>query len=622
MLERFFNNKVEAEEELTFEKFLEEKFLKDPKKYARSAHKYLLDALYYFGEDKNGLPKIVTDEIFGMEEKIKEFIDILKAGAQGHDVRRRLLIFVGPVGTAKSTLVNILKRTLEKYSRTEEGALYAIKFCPIHENPLNLLNEEAKYEVKKEFGVEIEQSLCPVCQYKLEKDHENNIRDVKVKRIYLSEKKRIGIATFVPGDYNSQDASVLVGSENFVEIQKYGDSSHPLAWNFNGSLFAANRGLHEFIEMHKAKPDLLYPLLVLAQERQVKVDRFGMIDVDTVLIAHTNYTEYKKFLSKKENEALKDRSREIEWKYVLKVSDEEKIYKKMLGKTEFHLAPWSLRLPSMVAVLSRLSKERNAKYDRLLSMKIYNGELPEYNEFHFEEMKHENDGRSGISPRIVVDAISFASVDKKCVTPIDVVNKLQEVIVSGNVEIDKTDFDSILEMARNEYNKYIKDTVFKAFLGSSFEKEAQMYFEKYIEHASASLNNEKIRDPYTGKFVDFDEKYLRQVEETIGISKENSRDFRMKVLVKISHLSKKGEKLRYDSHPDLKKAIEKLVIDNRASFIRGAISSVVRDEEKQKAIEEAKGYLVKNEGFCENCATEAIDYVAWLLDRVWVLETE
>ena len=618
MKEKFLLNlkQEEAEWKGTFEQFFEEKFLKNPEKFSRSAHKYLLDALYYFGKDERGLPKVITDEIFGMDEKIEEFMEILKAGARGHDVKRRILIFVGPVGTAKSTLVSILKRVLEKYSKTQEGELYAIADCPIHENPLNLLPEEVREKVEQELGIKIEQSLCPVCQYNLETKYEGDFTKVPVKRIYLSEKKRIGIATFVPGDYNSQDASVLVGSENFVEIQKYGDSSHPLAWNFNGSLFASNRGLHEFIEMHKAKPDLLYPLLVLAQERQVKVDRFGMIDVDSVLIAHTNYTEYKKFLSKKENEALKDRSREIEWKYVLRVNDEEKIYKKMLGKVDFHLAPWSTRLPAMIAVLSRLSKERNAKYDRITSMKIYNNELEEYNEYHYEEMSNENDGRFGISPRIVVDAISFSSVDRSCVTPIQAVNKLIDVVKSGNVEIDQNDFEAITEMARNEYNKFIKDVVFKAFLGSAFEKEAQSYFDKYIEHAYASLNNEKVKDPFTGKFVNFDEKFLRELEEAIGISKEAARDFRMKVLVKVSHLQRTGNKLRYDVHPDLKKAIETKVLNNKASFIRGAISSVVKDEEKQKAIEEAKQYLIANEGFCEVCALEAIEYVAWLLDRV------
>jgi serine protein kinase len=410
----------------------------------------------------------------------------------------------------------------------------------------------------------------------------------------------------------------LVGSENFVEIQRYGDTSHPLAWNFNGALFSGNRGITELIEIHKARADLLYPLLVLAEERKIKVDRFGLIDADEILIAHTNYTENTKFKSKKENEALIDRSREIEWRYNLVWDEEENIYKKMLGNPEFHLAPWTTKIIAGVAILSRLEQDkRNKKYDLLTSLKMYNNELQHlYNEAHFEDMQHENDGRFGISPRVAVDAISFASVGKECVSPIEALIKLKEVVTKANVEIRQGSLESLSELIQKEYDKFIKDLVFRAFIGTAFEKEAQTYFNKYIEHAFASVNNEKVRDPYSNKYVDFDEKFLRSIEEVIGISKEAAKDFRTKLLIKVSALKERGEVLRYDIHPELKNAIENKVFGDRSSLIRGSITSVVKTEENEKQIKDATKYLVENENFCETCAKEAIDYVAWLLDRI------
>ncbi|ABJ91453.1 serine kinase [Thermus phage phiYS40] len=614
-LNRFFKGKTAESRKLSFKEFLEEKFVRNPAKYSRSAHKYLFDAITYFGfDEERKIPKIFADELFGVDDKIREFMTILEAGANGHDVRRRIILFVGPVGTAKSTFVSIIKKALERYSKTEEGEIYAIEFCPIHEDPLNLIPEDTRDDFYKEFGVKIDQELCPVCRHKLKELKYEDVSTVPVVRFTFSEAERRGIATFVPADWTSQDVSVLVGSENFRAVQELGDPSHPLGWNFNGSLFVANRGIHEFIELHKAKPDLLFPLITVAQERKVKVDRFGLIDVDEVLIAHTNYAEYNKFVNKKENEALKDRTREINWIYNLRWDDEEKIYKKMLGETTYHLAPWTLKFISGIAIMSRLSPDRDKKYDLLTSLKLYNGDYGAmYSEYHVDEMKHPDDGKFGISPRVAVDALSFASVGNTCVTPIRAYEKLEEIIKSGNVDIPHKEFLALKDMILTEYNKFIKDAVFRAFIGSSFATEAQKYVDRYIENAQAFINGEKIKDPFTGNYVEPDEKFLRSIEELVGISKEAAKDFRMKILVKATNLLRMGKKITYDIHPLLKEAIENKIFGDRATFIRGSITSVVKTEEQEKHIQEAVEEL-KKVGFCEVCAREAISYVAYLLD--------
>lgn len=609
----------------TFREWLDNIFSENPEKHSRSAHKYLYDALYYFGADnEKNIPNKIYSEIFGVDEQVKEFLNILKAASEGHDVRRRILLFVGPVGTAKSTLVYILKRVLEEYSLTEEGALYAIKDCPLHETPLHLIPNELRKEFTDYFGVEIEGNLCPVCQYRLENDYENDIEKVPIERIFLSEQKRIGIATFVPGDYNSQDVSVLLGSENLKTVTETGDFAHPLSWNFNGSIFTSNRGLHEFVEIHKAKPDLLYPLLVVAQEREAKVDRFGMISVDEVLIAHTNYSEYQKFVAKKENEAFKDRTREIEWKYNLSLNSEVEIYKKMLktSKSKTHIAPWTLEMIAGISILSRLEEDRSkgkdkaSNYSLLDVLKMYNGDFAgKFTEKDFEEAKNDFDGRSGISPRIAVDAISFAMSKHECVSPYDAVSELVDLLNKMNSEIKKEKIEKLIELYQPEYHKWVKSVVFEAFIGSTFRKEANAYFDKYVEHAFASLNNEKVKDPFTGKYVDFDERFLRAIEEVVGIKQEQARDFRTKLLLKISILQKENKPFDYSINPKIKEAIEKKVMEDKANFIRGTITSYVKSEEQTKATKDAIDYLVNNYNFCEKCAQDAINFVAYLLDH-------
>jgi len=606
----------------TFKEWLEQFFYKDPTKYSRSAHKYLYDALYYFGE-RNNIPTKLADEIYGVDEALEEFLKILKAASENHDVRRRILLLVGPVGTAKSTLVYLLKRTLEEYSYTDDGMIFAIQGCPMQEDPLHLIPHHLRKQVYDLYGVEIEGDLCPVCQYNLEHKYDGNIEEVKIERFVFSEAKRKGIATFVPGDYNSQDVSVLVGTENFLAYQQYGDFSHPLAWNFNGSLFNANRGLHEFVEIHKAKPDLLFPLLVLAQERQIKVDRFGLISADEVLIAHTNYTEYQKFIGKKENEAFKDRTREIEWKYNLSLNNEEKIYQKMLKstKSKSHIAPFTLKFVAAVSILSRLEEDRTKEsskgkgYTMLDILKLYNHEFDDrLREEDLEAAKHPNDGKKGISPRVAVDAISFAMSKHSSVMPYDAVNELYELSTKQSSDINPDTLEKLIEIYKPEYHKWIKSVVFEAFIGSSFKKECKVYFDKYVEHAFASVENGKIKDPFTGKYVDFDEKYLRSIEEVVGITKEQARDFRSKLLIKISALMREGKEFDYDVNPKLKEAIEKKVMEDKANFIRGTITSYVHNDEQLQALDAAKKFLIEKYGFNEESASDAIKLVASLLD--------
>src|SRR5699024_5426823 len=213
------------------------------------------------------------------------------------DVKKRILLLMGPVSGGKSTLVTMLKRGLEEYALTDNGAVYAIKGCPMHENPLHLIPQHLRSDFEKEYGIKIEGTLSPLNRLKLEEDYGGKIEDVKVERIFFSEDRRTGIGTFSPSDPKSQDIADLTGSIDFSTIATYGSESDPRAYRFDGELNKANRGLMEFQEMLKCDEKFLWHLLSLTQEGNFKAGRFALISADEMIVAHTNEAEYRSFIS-------------------------------------------------------------------------------------------------------------------------------------------------------------------------------------------------------------------------------------------------------------------------------------------------------------------------------------
>jgi len=246
-------------------------------------------------------------DLFGIDEPLAKVVEYFKAAALGSDVGRRILLIYGPPSSGKSQLVILLKRGLEEFSFTDAGAVYAIADCPQHEDPLNLIPHALRREFQEETGIHVEGELCPKCAMTLREEYQGDIYRVPVRRIFFSEKERMGIGTFVPSDPKSQDIAELVGSIDLSTIGDYGSESDPRAYRFDGELNVANRGLMEFIEMLKADERFLYVLLTLAQEKNIKTGRFPLIYADECVIAHTNETEFNEFLADKKSEALHDR---------------------------------------------------------------------------------------------------------------------------------------------------------------------------------------------------------------------------------------------------------------------------------------------------------------------------
>jgi serine protein kinase len=286
-------NRYRAEEEAlrwdgTFSDYLD--IVRERPTVAKSAHARIYDMIVAAGIERDAEDKPVYQfferEMYGLSQTLERLVEeYFHAAARRLDVRKRILLLMGPVSGGKSTIVTMLKRGLERYTRTSEGALYGIKGCPMHEEPLHLIPAQLRAEFEQEYGLLVEGNLCPSCRMILENEYGGDIQRVPVERVLLSEEHRIGIGTFSPSDPKSQDIADLTGSIDFSTITEYGSESDPRAYRFDGELNKANRGLMEFQEMLKCDEKFLWNLLSLTQEGNFKAGRFALISADERIVA-------------------------------------------------------------------------------------------------------------------------------------------------------------------------------------------------------------------------------------------------------------------------------------------------------------------------------------------------
>jgi serine protein kinase len=569
--------------------------------------------------------KFFASELFGIEEPIARIVEYFKSAAQRLEVRKRILLLMGPVGGGKSTIVNMLKRGLEDWTRIEAGSVYAIKDCPMHEEPLHLIPHQLRAEVEKHYGIYIEGDLCPQCRYALEHSYGGRHEDVKVHRVAFSEKERVGIGTFSPSDPKSQDITELTGSIDLSTIGDVGVASDPRAYRFDGELNIANRGLMEFVEMLKVDEKFLYSLLTLSQEQSIKTGRFAMIYADEVILSHTNENEYIAFAGNRKSEALQDRIILVKVPYNLRVSQEERIYDKLLLQSEalrnVHLAPHTLKVAAMFAVMTRLEEPKRQNVDVVKKMKLYDGEDVEgYKSKDVRELKEETvrEGMDGISPRYIINRLSSALVRDgvTCINPIDALRAIKDGFEqhTGISSEQRERYLNLISLARKEYDELAKIEVQRAFV-DSFEEMARTMCNNYLDNVEAFCNKERIKDPITEEEMDPDEQLMRSIEEQIGISENAKNTFRQEILIRISSYARKGKPFEYNSHERLKEAIEKKIFADLKDVVKITTSAKTPDPDQLRRINEVVDRLVKEHGYCPVCANELLTYVGTLLSR-------
>ncbi|MFJ7508735.1 PrkA family serine protein kinase [Peribacillus simplex] len=625
-IEKFREDEQKLKWEGTFAEYLE--ILKETPLVAQSAHSRVYNMIRDAGiEEVNGSKKynFFSGQLFGLEDSLERLIEeYFHPAAKRLDVRKRILLLMGPVSGGKSTLVSLLKRGLENYSLKDTGAIYAIKGCPMHEDPLHLIPQYLRDDFFEEYGIRIEGNLSPLNVMRLEQEYGSRIEDVLVERIFLSEDKRVGIGTFSPSDPKSQDIADLTGSIDFSTIAEYGSESDPRAYRFDGELNKANRGMMEFQEMLKCDEKFLWHLLSLTQEGNFKAGRFALISADELIVAHTNETEYKAFISNKKNEALHSRIIVMPIPYNLKVTEEEKIYEKMIRESDVsdvHIAPHTLKVAAIFSIMTRLKDPKKGDIDLVKKMRLYDGENVEgFNSADINELKKEyqDEGMSGIDPRYVINRISSTIIRKEnpSINALDVLMSLkagldQHPSITNELRERYLNF---ISLARKEYDAIAKNEVQKAFV-YSYEESAKILMDNYLDNVEAYCNKSRLRDPLTGEEINPDEKLMRSIEEQIGISENAKKAFREEILIRISAYARKGKRFDYNSHDRLREAIQKKLFADLKDVVKITTSTKTPDERQLKKVNEVITRLIDEHGYNSTSANDLLRYVGSLLNR-------
>jgi serine protein kinase len=596
------------------------------------------------------------DAVFGLDAPLMRLVHNIKSAAYGYGTEKRILLLHGPVGSSKSTICRLLKKGLEVYSNQKEGALYTygwrtdlagsgndqLQWCPMHEDPLHLIPLESQDAVygeinrrmaPKEYRIANTGNLCPFCRKtyqdlltQYEGDWERAMRHVVVRRLILSEKDRVGIGTFQPKDEKNQDSTELTGDLNYRKIAEYGSDSDPRAFNFDGELNIANRGLIEFIEILKLDVAFLYDLLGASQEHKIKPKKFPQTDIDEVIIGHTNEPEYRKLQNNELMEAFRDRTVKIDLPYNIVWQEEVKIYGRDFNArliTGKHIAPHTIEMSAMWAVLTRLEEPKKAQITLIQKMKLYGGKtLPGFTEDNIKEFREESprEGMDGISPRYIQDKISNALVRDDtgtCVNPFMVLNELERGLHHHSLitrEETKKRYRELLGMVKQEYEDVVKNEVQKAI--SADEEAIARLCGNYVDNIKAYTFHEKVRNKFTGQEDDPDERLMRSIEEKIDISESRKDDFRREIMNYIAALALEGKQFDYKTNERLQKALElKLFEDQKDSIKLTSLVSSVVDKETQEKIDIVKGRLIKNYGYCDICSTDVLNYVASIFAR-------
>ena len=642
--------------------------VRDHPRVTRTAYQRLYDMVLSYGTypvegSKEGLIRYRffddtdnggRDAIFGLTEPLMDLVNVFKSAALKYGSERRVLLLHGPVGSSKSTIARLLKRGLERFTHTEAGAIYSygwkqadgtIEWCPMHEEPLLLVPDEHREELcaslnegrdpndKDTYIVELTGELCPLCRFMFRERLEKTdgkwaevLGDIVVKRVLLSEQDRIGIGTFQPKDEKNQDSTELTGDINYRKIAEYGSESDPRAFNFDGEFNISNRGMIEFIEVLKLDVAFLYDLLGASQEHKIKPKKFAQTDIDTVIIGHTNEPEYRKLQSNEFMEALRDRTVKIDIPYVTKLSEENKIYekdyniKRVRGK---HIAPHTLEIAAMWAVLTRLEDPKNAGLSLLQKLKLYNGKsLPGFTSDNVLQLRKEakSEGMLGISPRYVQDKISNALVvnaDATSLNPFMVLNELENGLkhhsLIQNEEVREL-YRQLIAVVKEEYTDIVKNEVQRAIAAD--EEALTRLCSNYIDNVKAYTQKEKVKNKFTGEDEQPDERLMRSIEERIDIPETRVDDFRREIMNYIGALSLDGKTFDYRTNERLQKALElKLFEDQKDTIKLTSLVSNTVDADTQEKIDIVKSRLIRNYGYNEESATDVLQYVASIFAR-------
>jgi serine protein kinase len=555
-----------------------------------------------------------TDEFFGMEKTLNQIVRYFHSASLRGEESRQVLYLVGPVGSGKGSLVERLKKGLEHIQ-----FFYSIEGCPMNEEPLHLVPRHLRKEFSKMLGVEIEGDLCPVCRYRLKEEFKGKWEDVPVKTQEFSIRAKRGVGVVPPVDPNNQDTSVLIGGEDISKLDLYSEGD-PRVLDLTGALNVGNRGMVEFIEVFKNETEYLHAMITATQEKSIPAPgRHGMIYVDTCIVAHSNEAEWKKFKSDHTNEAILDRIVTVKVPYNMRLSEEVKIYKKIIRQSQFtaDIAPHTIEIASMFAILSRL--EPTNKCDLMTKLKLYNGEevveKGKTKRIDVVELREEakSEGMNGISTRFIMKALDNAlsdNVEMNAINPISVREALVQMVKEADFadDVKKRYLEFLQDTLHKEYLEVLEKEITKAFV-YSYQEQAESLFQNYLDHAESYVTKKKFKDRSTGETMEPDEGFMKSIEEQIAIIGTACDGFRQEVIAYLWSAGRRGEKVSYESYEPLKEAIEKKLMASVRDVSRIITKARTRDDDQYKKYNRMVEQLIRN-GYPASCVDIILKYAA------------
>ena len=604
----------------TFEEYLN-RVAADPG-LTRRSHARIYDMIQSAGvtHGREGAPTydLFAGEIFGLDKAIEEIVRYFYAATQSREAAKRILLLVGPPGSGKSTIVDLLKDGLERYSHTDQGALYAIEGCPLQEEPLHLAPQELRREIAEEHGVSIDGDLCPRCRNILQSYYGGDVALVRVKRITFTRAPAVGMGSFFPTGSLERDISRLIGTALLKD--RAGGPGDPI--QLDGELEAANRGIMELRDIFKCDTGLLSVLRSVAGDGAFRLTGDGPLQLDEVLVAYSTEEDYRDFSDKDGAGDLLDQAVAVRVPFSLQASDEAEIYSRLLpvprptrksdSADRGKISPLALRVAATLAVLSRLDRTTRVgglpKVSLLEKVRLYDGPvIPPYTVESVEKLQRKSpgEGMGGLSPRFVANRLADAMASTKgCLTPLRALEALVEGLMerAGKDEESQNRAMALASEAFVDYKELAMREVQRAS-AEEFRAQADQLFDSYVENAELYCAGETSA---THPATPLDEKLLRRLESAVRLRDVEAHRLREEVCRTVRAPGLLAPD--YSSIPVLKLAIENALFPSRDE-LKLRLNPETRDPERFYHRERINQRLVEGYGYCQECARDLMSFV-------------
>ncbi|WP_257297963.1 PrkA family serine protein kinase [Haloarchaeobius sp. FL176] len=658
---------ADLRETKSFEWYLDEVY-EDPL-VSRNAHQRVADMFDFYGteyDEREGIVKyqLATEDplndgentFYGnvIHQSIHEFINKVKSGARGLGPERRIKLLLGPVGSGKSHFDRMVRQYFEDYTLRDEGRMYTFRWTnlcdvirdqdpaddvvrsPMNQDPLVLLPKRQRQAVIDDinevhdapYTIRNEQSLDPESEFYMDRlleEYDDDLQTVlgnhvEVIRLTADENKRQCLETFEPKDKKNQDETELTGDVNYSKIAIYGESD-PRSFDYSGAFCNANRGIFSGEELLKLQREFLYDFLHATQEMTIKPKNNPRIDIDQVIVGRTNMPEYKDKKGDEKMEAFNDRTKRIDFPYVLGYEEEADIYRKMLNNADvpdINVEPHTLEMAGLFAVLTRIEEPDTETVEMIQKAKAYNGEIDDGDDIDVKKLRDEaeakaeiGEGMEGVSPRFIGDEIAEAIMDSKhrtrgFLSPLTVFNFFEDNL-EHHGSIPEENFETYyryLELVREEYKARAIEDVRHALAYDV--DEIQRQGEKYMDHVMAYIDDDTIEDDITGRDQNPDEKFMRSIEENLDIPEDRKEDFRQEVSNWVSRRAREGDTFNPQDNERLRRALERKLWEDKKHNINfsALVSANETDDDERNAWVDA---LVE-QGYSRDGATEVLEF--------------